>query len=65
MVLLIIKIMSRNKQEKISSHLELFNSEVFNSVISSEGVENVISEKKVFIVTKCEIFAKFSTVRSQ
>lgn len=65
MVLLIIKIMSRNKQEKNSSNLELFNSELFNSVISSEGVVNVVSEKKVCIVIKCEIFAKFSTVRSQ
>lgn len=57
--------MSYTKQETISSNLELLNSEPFNSAISSEGVVNMVPEKKVCIVTKREIFAKFSAVGGQ
>lgn len=57
--------MSYTKEETISSNLELFNSEPFNSAISSEGVVNMAPEKKVCIVTKCEIFAKLSAVGGQ
>lgn len=52
--------MSYNKQERISSNLE-----PFNSAISSEGVVNVVLENEVCVVTKCKIFAEFSTVGSQ
>lgn len=57
--------MSYNEQETISSNLELLNSEEFNSAISSEGVVNVVPEKKVCIVTKGVICAELSTVESQ
>lgn len=49
--------MSYNKQETTSIILELLN-----SAISSEGVVNVVPEKKVLIVIKCETFAELSTI---
>lgn len=65
MLLLIIRSMPYNKQEAISSNLELLNSEEFNLAVSSEGVVNVVPEKKVCIVTNGKICAEFSTVESQ
>jgi len=52
--------MSYKKQETTSINLELLN-----SATSSEGAVNVVPEKKVLIVTKCEVFAEFSTVGRQ
>lgn len=48
--------MSYNKQETTSIDLELVNSAI------SSGVVNIVPEKKVVILTKCEIFSEFSTV---
>lgn len=56
-MLLFIRSMSYNKQETTSIILELLN-----SAISSEGVVNVVPEKKVLIVIKCETFAELSTI---
>lgn len=52
--------MSYNKKETTSINLEFLN-----SALSSEGVVDVVPERKVLSVTKCKVIAEFSMVGRQ